>query len=172
MVRVLFLDIPGGMFSDADETVRYNRNEAAVRELVGFVREHARLFPGRLTTVHCLDEDVLQWEEYSFMPDIWIKIYRILPPLDRLTLLRKDNWMRFMAHHDSTDLGHVRRVDGFEMPALWYDALSNGLPILQRCRALKTIKFELFPDSNRPFRWAVQEKRALEKLESRNNYWR
>ncbi|KAK3836570.1 MAG: hypothetical protein JOS17DRAFT_734568 [Linnemannia elongata] len=41
MVRVLFVDISNGIFSDADETVRYNRSEAAVRELVGFVCEHA-----------------------------------------------------------------------------------------------------------------------------------
>lgn len=166
MVRVLFQDIVDGLFSDPDKTVRYDKYETAAWELVGFVQGHARLFPGRLKTVYCFVEDMLQWEEHSYMRDIWMEIYRILPPFERLTVLGKDDWMRLMVHRNSTDLGHVQMVNGFEMPVSWYDTLSNGLPILQRCRALRTIKCELFPDSHRPFRWAAQEKRALEELES------
>ncbi|KAG0378130.1 hypothetical protein BGX24_004679 [Mortierella sp. AD032] len=163
-VRFSFMDVQGYIFQDPDWDTMISRGETAAWEMVRFVQEHARLFSGRLKTVHCFN-DSHQWNDWSFVKDVKQEIYRTLPPLSKPTHLEKDNWLQIMAHPDSTDLGHVWMVDGGGMPAMWYDAIcNNGQSILQRCRAMRVLKLELFLASQGPFQWAVQEKRDLEEF--------
>ncbi|KAG0271193.1 hypothetical protein BGZ95_001045, partial [Linnemannia exigua] len=163
-VRFLFMDFLEYIFLDPDWDTMTSRGEAAAWEMVGFVREHARLFRGCLKTVHCFSASH-RWNDYGFVEDVKQEIYRILPPLSTPTHLGKGNWAQIMAHPDSTDLGHVWMVDGEGMPMMWYDVVcSDGQPILQRCRAMRVLKLEFFLGSKGPFQWAVQEKRDLEEL--------
>ncbi|KAF9926812.1 hypothetical protein FBU30_003666 [Linnemannia zychae] len=166
-VRFLLLDILSGVFIDIRNGwyTRTRKEEAMVRETIEFVREHAQLFPGRLRRVFIF-EDRESWVDYDFTSSVLLSILSILPPLSKLTKLGKDDWQQLFVHKDTTDLSQVWRIDGREMPNLWYDTVCAGLPILQQCRALKVLKFELLRGSAEPFVWAVKEKLELEKLEN------
>ncbi|KAF9904626.1 hypothetical protein EC991_002556 [Linnemannia zychae] len=163
-VRFMLIDTHEYIFKDPDWD-RWNRySEEAAWKMVEFVRQHAQEFKGLLKTVHCFNTPY-RYDDWGWVGAVKQEIHRILPPLSRPTRLEKDNWERIVAHRNTTDLGHVWEVDGEGMPRLWYDAVcEDNRPILQRCRALKTVKLELFRGGKSPFRWAVEEKVEVEEL--------
>ncbi|KAF9294706.1 hypothetical protein BGZ88_003471 [Linnemannia elongata] len=83
---------------------RYNyppsvmRGDAAMQAMVQFVKEHVRLFPGRLKTV---TSHTFTWATYirHYFPEgIQLQIYRALPPPSAQALLNKDNYLPTLAH--------------------------------------------------------------------------
>ncbi|KAF8942330.1 hypothetical protein BGZ47_006587 [Haplosporangium gracile] len=134
------------------------------QDVLRFVQEHARLFPGRLKTVDCFDDD-RHWADQAFVNGLNMEIYRILPPLARLTHLGQDSWPRFWANPGATDLKNVQRISGRELPETWIETLLNDRPLLEQCRGLKYL--ELATSQQGVFDWAVQERRDREENFSR-----
>ncbi|KAG0276215.1 hypothetical protein BGZ95_007833 [Linnemannia exigua] len=153
------------------ESIRFMMDEQleVIKDMFRFVQEHVRLFPGRLRNVLCLEE--VWWAGGSQRPDICNQIrqdlYRFLPPLHKPTRLGKDNWDQLMAHTQSTDLTHVRYVDGRLLADEWYvkglthnDGDSDkGQPLLQGLRELKDLDLGILYEG--AFKWAVQEKKDM-----------
>ncbi|KAF9083126.1 hypothetical protein BGX23_011762 [Mortierella sp. AD031] len=136
-------------------------SDAGVQDIVRFVREHARLFKGRLKSVTTMQEDAFHMSR-GITKDVQMEIYHILPPIANLVYLGRHYWPRLLAHPHTTDLTRVEMLSGENLPDLWYDTVCDNQPVLQRCRALQ----KLFIGSFRRgiFEWAVQEKRDMEAL--------
>ncbi|KAK3824137.1 MAG: hypothetical protein JOS17DRAFT_752075 [Linnemannia elongata] len=125
------------------------------QDVVQFVQDHARHFPGRLKTVVCFEGDSL-WCDGAFVKGLKTDIYRIIPPLAGPTHLGKDNWIRFQANPDTTDVMKVQRINGRELPDTWIETLLDDRPLLERCRGLKYL--EIATSQHDVFDWAVQER--------------
>ncbi|KAG0320295.1 hypothetical protein BGZ97_000300 [Linnemannia gamsii] len=134
------------------------------QDVTQFVQEHARLFPGRLKTVVCFDGD-RHWSDQEFVNSLHMQIYRILPPLARPTHLGKDNWARFWAHSEATDLSNVQRILGRQLPVAWIDTLLDNRPLLMRCRSLRHLDIETLQEDI--FDWAVKERYGREESHGR-----
>ncbi|KAG0044534.1 hypothetical protein BGZ90_008749, partial [Linnemannia elongata] len=77
------------------------RKAEAMRKVVEFVREHARLFRGRLTKANwkdgCFWPDALQ----SFPEDLQVEILASIPPTPKLKSLSHSEWLLVKAHADT-----------------------------------------------------------------------
>lgn len=98
---------------------------------------------------------------------IRMDLFRLLPPLSRPVHLGKDNRTQFMAHSQAVYLGQVRKIDERRSPKTRDDIKVDIQPVLQRYRKLKEIVGQI--DLSRAFKWAVQEKKDLESLDTNNN---
>ncbi|KAF9105781.1 hypothetical protein BGX29_011380 [Mortierella sp. GBA35] len=98
-------DEPAGFIDSARR-----RKEEAMAAMVRFVQEHARLFRGRLKTAGCFSLFLWPIPRQNFPVEIQLQMVRLLPPLRNLKTLDSDNWLQFLAHPESTYLGHVRNV--------------------------------------------------------------
>ncbi|KAF8947174.1 hypothetical protein BGZ47_010093, partial [Haplosporangium gracile] len=78
-----------------------------------------------------------------------------------------DNWTQFMAHAQTTDLGQVWRINGRDFPETRDEIKDSNQPTLQRCRRLKSLWAGTITKG--AFKWAVQEKKDLESLNSSSN---
>ncbi|KAF9136034.1 hypothetical protein BGW39_007997 [Mortierella sp. 14UC] len=155
------------VMSDEFRAAAEARKERNFRGMVQFVRDHARLFPGRLKSVTSYDSDLWPDLDQTCPVEVELEILRILPPLQAPTSLNKTNFLHLSAHLQSTDLSHVQEITDLESPSLWFNLLRDGREFLQRCRSLKSIHMDsLGPGS---FSWASQEKRDQESLSNSNN---
>lgn len=134
------------------------------QDVVQFVQDHARLFPGRLKTVICFETDS-HWSDQAFVNGLQAEIYRIIPPLVGPTHLGKDNWARFRANPGATDVTKVHTINGRELPDTWIETLLDDRPLLERCRGLKYL--EIATSQQDAFDWAVQERREREESHGR-----
>ncbi|KAK3808223.1 MAG: hypothetical protein JOS17DRAFT_765921 [Linnemannia elongata] len=139
------------------------RKAKAMRKMIEFVREHARLFRGRLTKATC--SDVFFWPDnlQSCPEDIHIEMLASIPPAPKLKSLSRSEWLSVKAHPETIDFCWVESIDlsWFKEPVC--KGMSNDW-VLPRCRRLKSLSTRPFgPDG---FRWALKEKRDLESLAS------
>ncbi|KAG0374610.1 hypothetical protein BGX24_010182 [Mortierella sp. AD032] len=154
-------------------TATLTHNGQVIQDMFRFVQEHARLFPGRLRNVFCLEEVSWGGESNRDLSDqIRQDLYRFLPPLHKPIRLGVDNWDQFMAHAQSTDLTQVCDIDGRLLAAEWYlkDSTRNDgndnidHPLLQGFRELKDLDLGMLYKG--AFKWAVQEKKNMENNKS------
>ncbi|KAK3809061.1 MAG: hypothetical protein J3R72DRAFT_464234, partial [Linnemannia gamsii] len=128
-----------------------------LQDLLRFVQEHARLFPGRLKDVVCFQRNSY-FTTKEFVDDLQEKIFYSLPPLSGPAHLGQNNWLRFSVKPCEIDLTSVRRINGRELPATWVETLLDNRPLLERCRSLKYL--EVASHQQGIFKWAVQERRT------------
>ncbi|KAF9088696.1 hypothetical protein BGX23_007156 [Mortierella sp. AD031] len=138
------------------------RKEVTMRAMVHFIEEHGRLFKGRLKTATCLCE-LMSPPSPQFCPEeIQLNLIRALPPLQKPTYLNRVNWRQFLAHPESTDLGHVKEITTWNTPKFCLDRILDSQQFLQRCRSLRRINMESLGQGC--FDWAAQEKRSLDSI--------
>ncbi|KAG0071420.1 hypothetical protein BGZ90_012260 [Linnemannia elongata] len=147
--------------------VRYNytpssmRGDAAMQAMVQFVKEHVRLFPGRLKTV---TSHTFTWATYirHYFPEgIQLQIYRALPPPSAQALINKDNYLPTLAHVRTVDLGLVQDIVDGATSDKWLKKVVLAEPrFLQRCRRLRSISLNSLGEGS--FDWAVKERRSLD----------
>ncbi|KAG0257807.1 hypothetical protein BGZ95_005135 [Linnemannia exigua] len=145
---------------DEDYRTTARLTRTTLQDLVQFVQEHVRLFPGRLKNVVCFESRGHHWATKEFVNHLQEKIFYLLPPLPSPAHLGQDNWLRFLARPCEIDLTSVRRIQGQELPALWADTSLDNRPLLERCRGLKYL--EVASHQQGLFKWAVQERRTKE----------
>ncbi|KAF9145384.1 hypothetical protein BGX30_009183 [Mortierella sp. GBA39] len=139
------------------------RRDEVIQDQTRFVREHVRLFKGRLESFDCLEGNVWQMvDSQKIIDHILVDFYRLLPPLSKPTYLGWSNWLHFSAHPLSTDLAHVQDLRSHGLPESWDDFVCSNQSILQRCRALKYL--EVYNPRAGMFKWAVQERSDMEKV--------
>ncbi|KAK3842420.1 MAG: hypothetical protein J3R72DRAFT_443003 [Linnemannia gamsii] len=128
--------------------------DQAMQQLIQFVQDHGRLFPGRLMHVNASLSHL--WYHQDIPKDTLREILRILPPLYKVTSINEITWQRIAPHLHTTDFSHVCSIDRSV-------SMVKYQQVLQQCRSLCEISTkELVP---RSFNWAVQEKRdMLERL--------
>ncbi|OAQ32629.1 hypothetical protein K457DRAFT_123261 [Linnemannia elongata AG-77] len=146
---------------------RYNyppsimRGDAAMQAMVQFVKEHVRLFPGRLKTV---TSHTFTWATYirHYFPEgIQLQIYRALPHPSNQALLNKDNYLPTLAHVRTVDLGLVQDIVDGGTSNEWLKKVVLAEPrFLQRCRRLRSISLNSLGEGS--FDWAVKERRSLD----------
>ncbi|KAG0210523.1 hypothetical protein BGX33_004840 [Mortierella sp. NVP41] len=130
-------------------------HDQAVRSMLDFVKDHARLFQGRLKNVVTSDCGFGRWGSRLCLGQILQEIYWVLPPIHPPTSLDQHNWPRVSVHPLSTDLSRVRLI------CYLGDAMINQ-QVLPRCRSLKELRVQSLGQGN--FDWAVQEKNEVERL--------
>ncbi|KAK5822891.1 hypothetical protein F5H01DRAFT_377227 [Linnemannia elongata] len=154
-----------------------DRKEQAMQDLLKFVQEHGRIFPGQLKTVACPESNIWEPWWWASLPqncpeEVQFRLSQSLPPLKSPSVLNKKNWMQFLAYPRETDLGAVWKID---MPLGWgrleaYERVVENRGFLQRCRMLRTLMVGSL--GKRAYKWAVEEKKAYLKNNSggNNNY--
>ncbi|KAG0311631.1 hypothetical protein BGZ97_011732 [Linnemannia gamsii] len=145
--------LPAGDFSDPAG----NRLQHLFRTTVVFVKEHARLFPGRLKTATISER--LRWGD-SFndgRQEAQFEIFQILPPLHGIKELTGCYWPRFLAHPLTTDVSRLEMISNTPK-----DRIDLYGQILPRCRSLRGL------DTTMPgkgtFKWAVEEKQQMKSV--------
>ncbi|KAG0063038.1 hypothetical protein BGZ90_002852 [Linnemannia elongata] len=98
---------------EAIEFTRVNKEhkDAVKRDVVRFVEELTRNFPGSLKTVMFTDAGFWPWIQQSFPDEVQFEVFRLLPPLVRPTQLTPFNWLQFAAHPLETDLEQVKEFN-------------------------------------------------------------
>ncbi|KAG0374028.1 hypothetical protein BGX24_010917, partial [Mortierella sp. AD032] len=131
---------------------RRQREEETLQLLIQFVKDHIKLFPGRLKTVYTYPTDY--WEDYQSCPrTVTDEIYRILPAVYKPTIIDASSWSKVLIHFSTIDLGRVFQIASFP----------PGIDIqlfLQRCRRLYCINAHSLVQGC--FDWAAQEKKDME----------
>ncbi|KAF9151520.1 hypothetical protein BG015_006565 [Linnemannia schmuckeri] len=148
-------------YDSMDAKARRPNNDEVLQDMVYFIREHARLFKNRLKSIDCLDSNAWQWMDWASVERMQHDFFRLIPPLSRPTHLACDNWPRFSAHPHSTDLTYVQEFDARRLPNSWDDITCSNQSFIQGCRGLKRLTVNDFRAGT--FKWAVQEKRELER---------
>ncbi|KAK5821561.1 hypothetical protein F5H01DRAFT_411302 [Linnemannia elongata] len=151
------------LYDSMDAEIRRPNNDEVLQDMVHFIREHSRLFKGRLKSIDCLDGNAWQWMIWTSVEHLQRDFFRLIPPLSMPTHLASDNWRRFSAHPHSTDLTQVREFNARRLPNSWEDVTCNGQSFLQECRGLRRLTVNDFRAG--AFKWAVQEKRDLERTD-------
>ncbi|KAF9906221.1 hypothetical protein EC991_000848 [Linnemannia zychae] len=134
---------------------REKRAEEEMRRVIWFVKEHVRLFPGRLLSVNPVKSEF--WAQgRSFPTSVTQEIFEMLPCTYKPTSISSYNWTMIATFIDIIDLSGVREVR-FIPPNVHFGQL------LQRCRSLRSINLKsLIRDC---FDWAVEEKKGAERLD-------
>ncbi|KAK3845575.1 MAG: hypothetical protein J3R72DRAFT_436100 [Linnemannia gamsii] len=131
------------------------RKDKAVRDVVQFVKDHRRIYPGCLKSLVTICSGF--WPKGSSKTcgeDIHEAVSQVLP-LHKPEYLSRSNWLWVAAHRQTTDLGGVQKI--FQLDPNVVDR-----QLLQQCRALREIDMYHLVDGC--FDWAVQEKRQLRSL--------
>lgn len=147
--------------SALDRQTSEQRRDEVIQDQMQFVREHVRLFKGRLESLDWLEGNVWQMVPSDIIDRVQVDFYRLLPPLSMPTYLGASNWPHFSAHLLSTDLAQVQDLRSYRLPEPWGGLVCSNQSILQRCRALKHLEINNPPAGM--FRWAVQERSYMEK---------
>ncbi|KAG0273144.1 hypothetical protein BGZ95_011041, partial [Linnemannia exigua] len=147
-------------YSDTDAGIKRPHNDQVLQDMVQFVLEHLRIFKGQLKSIRCFDDGVWNWMDWKSIDRMELDFFRLLPPIDKPTHIGKNNWRRFSAHPQSTDVTQVQEFSSKAMHESWQDIIPNNQSILQRFRSLKRLDLSDFLAGT--FDWAVQEKRELE----------
>ncbi|KAF9118962.1 hypothetical protein BGW39_000706 [Mortierella sp. 14UC] len=129
--------------------------EETLKLMLEFVQEHARLFPALLKSA--------TFSKGGFWTDLAggcreateLKIFRILPPVAKLTSLTRSSLPAYLAHPFSTDLSHVKEIILGSK-----DRVDDLIGILQRCPSLKALNIDALGTGS--FKWAVEAKRKAE----------
>ncbi|KAH7058529.1 hypothetical protein BKA57DRAFT_519770 [Linnemannia elongata] len=130
--------------------------------MIQFVREHTRRFPGCLKTVSCSNGGLWHELEQKWPEETKLEILGLLPPLRSPTSLHRENIQHIALHLDSTDLSHIQEIScarSFSSRP-WFTTFRDNLHLIQRCRALKSLEMDTLGPGT--FKWAVQEKKALD----------
>lgn len=130
--------------------------------MIQFVREHTRRFPGCLKTVSCSNGGLWHELEQKWPEETKLEILGLLPPLGSPTSLHRENIQHVALHLDSTDLSHVQEIScarSFSSRP-WFTTFRDNLHLIQRCRALNSLEMDTLGPGT--FKWAVQEKKALD----------
>ncbi|KAG0210525.1 hypothetical protein BGX33_004842 [Mortierella sp. NVP41] len=162
--NISFLLDENWSFSNAATSVR---KDETLRSMVRLVKDHVRLFPGRLKTMNWYDRGIPAGMMGQSIPEeVQLEILRALPPVQRLGSLTADNWMKLAAHPETTELRYLERIHT-DMPAdRWFGSHYDYRQLLQRCRGLYSLKIPALGQGS--FNWAVQEKRSMESLDKDN----
>ncbi|KAK3826439.1 MAG: hypothetical protein J3R72DRAFT_496721 [Linnemannia gamsii] len=128
------------------------RREEAVQDVVQFVEDHRRIFPGCLKGF-LITANVFWPRGYTAVLslEIDLMVSRILP-YHKPKYLAPVNWARIVAHRQTTDLGSVHSILGLDPSVV-------DRQLLQQCRALKELSMVSLVDGC--FDWSVQEKRDI-----------
>ncbi|KAK5821494.1 hypothetical protein F5H01DRAFT_403330 [Linnemannia elongata] len=149
--------VSGGRYNYTPSSMR---GDAAMQAMVQFVKEHVRLFPGRLKIV---TSHTFTWATYicHYFPEgIQLQIYQALPPPSGQALLNKDNYLPTLAHVRTVDLGLVQDIVDWTSNG-WLKKVVLAEPrFLQRCRRLRSISLSSLGEGS--FDWAVKERRSLD----------
>lgn len=154
--------------SEANDFARMTkeRKNAVMQEVIQFIKELTRLFPGTLKTAMFSDAELWPWLHQSFPEETQFEVFRLLPPLVRPTKLTPVNWLQFVAHPLTTDLGAVKEIAPQESNSDLFRRLLENREFLQKCRALTLLEVPSLGQGS--FAWAAQEKRELDALENNN----
>ncbi|KAF9911500.1 hypothetical protein EC991_003302 [Linnemannia zychae] len=149
--------------SDEFVVTTQRRKAESMAAICEFVKEHTRLFKGQLKEVTCTNGLESNFLEQRCSEETLVEIAHLLPTLPRPLYLDRRNWVRFIVKHQKVDLGAVKKVVfPEEQNSWWLRTISKEREFLQRCRSLQKIK--MFALGQGSFRWAVQEKRDLDRL--------
>ncbi|KAG0269535.1 hypothetical protein BGZ95_002048 [Linnemannia exigua] len=134
--------------------LRRQRREETLGQLVQFVKDHMKLFPGLLKTVN-LPNKVDYWEGYyqTYPGTVRDEIYRILPAVYKPDIINQSEWPKVLVHLSAIDLGHVSKI-------AWLPPGIDLQLFLQRCRGLREISVQTL--ARGCFDWAVSEKNEME----------
>ncbi|KAG0316357.1 hypothetical protein BGZ97_007009 [Linnemannia gamsii] len=142
------------------------RKDAVMRDVIQFVKDLTRLFPGTVKTATFLDAVLWPQPRLSFSEETQLEVYRLLPPLARPMKLTASNWVQFMAHPRTMDLGAVKEIVCKDITSHSFGRLFED-SLLQKCRALTLLDIPSLGLGS--FAWAVQEKRELDALKNNNS---
>ncbi|KAF9909876.1 hypothetical protein EC991_007866 [Linnemannia zychae] len=144
-----------------DEFARQSqvRMKQVMSTMLEFIKEHVRLFHGRLKSVQFYSKSNPRLMETRFPLETQQDILRLLPPLHGLTSLGPHNWMHFACHPLSTQIDHVVTLTGLSPPGECFRIFCEHRKLLQRCRSLKTL--EMTSLGQGCFNWGVQEKNGM-----------
>ncbi|KAF9081589.1 hypothetical protein BGX23_000706 [Mortierella sp. AD031] len=92
-------------------TMKKHKDET-MRSVVRFVQEHARIFKSRLKSITCPNGHFWPRIQQTCPEEVQFEFLRVLPALYRPTHLNESNWLQFVAHSLSTDLGRVEEIVG------------------------------------------------------------
>ncbi|KAF9102741.1 hypothetical protein BGX29_004220 [Mortierella sp. GBA35] len=90
-------------------TMKKHKDET-MRSVVRFVQEHARIFKSRLKSITCPNGHFWPRIQQTCPEEVQFEFLRVLPALYRPTHLNESNWLQFVAHSLSTDLGRVEEI--------------------------------------------------------------
>ncbi|KAG0377817.1 hypothetical protein BGX24_005370 [Mortierella sp. AD032] len=143
-------------------TATQQRKAESMTAICEFIREHTSLFKGQLRTITCNNGLDSNFQEQECSEETLVEIARQLPTLQRPLYLDRRNWARFIVNHQWIDLSAVEEIAyPKELKPWWFKTACEHGELLQRCRSLQKVKMmSLGPGT---FRWAVQEKRDLER---------
>ncbi|KAF9118964.1 hypothetical protein BGW39_000708 [Mortierella sp. 14UC] len=138
-----------------------------LRSIVDFIKEHARLFPGRLRKVDLFgeksvlaDDGFWQGTPEGCQEAIQFELYDILPPLTVCGVLKNEELEQCLAHPLLANFGQVEEVIMGPPPARWLEEAQRSQELLQRCQSLKSLHMADLPAGY--FKWAVKEKRHMD----------
>ena len=84
----------------------------------------------------------------------------MLPPVQRMKSLTRDNWMQVSAHPVATDLRFLETLRNNIPAGQWFGPSYDYRRLLRRCRSLKNLDIPSLGQGS--FAWAVQGKRDLQ----------
>ncbi|KAF9147375.1 hypothetical protein BG015_011004 [Linnemannia schmuckeri] len=129
---------------------------ASLKLILEFVKEHLRLFPGRLHRVSTKDSGMWHNAIQTCPQAVQTELYQLLKPLERPEYLTKLNWGQFAAHSlSAVDLCFVKKLHNDTPPQSWFVTLFDLGLLLQRCRSLERLR--LYSPGTNAFKWAVVE---------------
>ncbi|KAK3821496.1 MAG: hypothetical protein J3Q66DRAFT_386327, partial [Benniella sp.] len=130
--------------------------------MVDFVRQHASIHKHVLRHVVIPDSYQLPGTSRRSTVDVQFEILFLLPPLQNPQVINNSNWLEFVARLPDTNLNYLESITlttsiMIEQAEEVSRLLSDQLPLLQRCRALKHLAMET--QGPGMFQWAVREKK-------------
>ncbi|KAF9344748.1 hypothetical protein BGX26_003966, partial [Mortierella sp. AD094] len=129
----------------------------SLEAMIRFVKSHVTLFPHQLQCANCPDDDIWQGNPQK-CPELYqTQLQDHLPSLDKPRVLDKNNWARFLAKVETTDLSQVEIIRApCSDPNRWFSSLrQKQSTFLQRCRNLKEL--EMISLGSETFTWATSE---------------
>ncbi|KAH7038617.1 hypothetical protein BKA57DRAFT_473713 [Linnemannia elongata] len=147
-----------------NEPRRKLRQEATMRQLVQFAKDHITIYPGRLKTVTTYNSPFWYGAGAQSCPkEIEQEIFRMLPSSYKPEYISTCNWDKISTFLMTTDLSRVKTINWvfhLPWPQSWFGPRVDHQNILQRCRALT--KLEVYTLVWGCFDWAVQEKKDFD----------
>ncbi|KAK3830892.1 MAG: hypothetical protein JOS17DRAFT_152295 [Linnemannia elongata] len=160
---VVYLDLVFACYCCMRSSFEFWRNlrkEDTMRQLVQFVKDHIKLYPGRLKTVSTYNSPFWNGAGPQSCPkEIQQEIFRMLPSSYMPEYISTYNWEKISTFLMTTDLSRVQTIRLLQ-PYSWFGPAVDHQNILQRCRALTQLDVHCLVRNC--FDWAVQEKKDFD----------
>ncbi|KAF9434604.1 hypothetical protein BGZ76_007738 [Entomortierella beljakovae] len=131
--------------------------------MIAFVKTHIIMFPGRLQSFSCPDNEIWASNIQSCPPSYQTLLQDLLPLLDKPRLIDEKNWFQFLMHIDNIDLSNVEAIELPVSDPVRYFPTSqtpSQFSFLPRCRNLR--RLQMISLGPKFFEWAPKDKKQWE----------